>query len=159
MMIQNNEPFMRLAITEARVNLRTMDGGPFGAVVVRDGRVLSAARNSVLRTDATSHAEINAIRKASEALGSYDLSGCSIFSTTEPCPMCFSAIHWARINELYFGTEIADVANLGFNEMLLSNKMLGEIGNSPVKIFPGFLRDECLRLLSDWDALEEKVVY
>ncbi len=157
--MQGKESFMRLAITEARVNLRTMDGGPFGAVIVNDGRVLSAARNSVLRTDATSHAEINAIRKASEILKTYDLSGCVIFSTTEPCPMCFSAIHWARINELYFGTDIADVAKLGFNEMPLSNKILGEIANSPVKISPGFLRDECLKLLSDWDSLEEKAVY
>ena len=157
--MKNSEYFMRLAIREARINLKTLDGGPFGAVIIRDGRVLAAGRNTVLRKDASSHAEINAIRAASESLGTYDLSSCAIFSTTEPCPMCFSAIHWARIDRLYFGTGISDSAGLGFNEMPISNKTLAGMGGSPVKIFPGFMRDECLKILSDWDRLEEKVIY
>ena len=155
----NKEYFMRLAIQEARINLNTMDGGPFGTVIARGGRVLAAGRNTVLRKDASSHAEINAIRDASEAVGTYDLSSCVIFSTTEPCPMCFSAIHLARLDKLYFGTDIADAAKLGFNEMSISNKALKELGGSPVKIFPGFMRDECLEILSDWDSLEDKIIY
>lgn len=157
--MDNNEYFMRLAIQEARINLNTMDGGPFGAVIAGGGRVLAAGRNTVLRKDASSHAEINAIRAASEVAGTYDLSSCVIFSTTEPCPMCFAAIHWARLDRLYFGTDIADVAKLGFNEMSISNMTLKEMGKSTVKIFPGFMRDECLEILSDWESLEDKVIY
>ncbi len=154
-----SEDFMRLAITEARVNLKTLEGGPFGAVIAKEGSVLAAARNSVLVSDATSHAEVNAVRAASLALGTYDLSSCVIFSTTEPCPMCFAAIHWARIEKLYFGTDIADVSKLGFNEMPLGNAMLARLGKSPVEIIPGFLREECLKLLTDWNNLDEKIVY
>lgn len=157
--MENKEYFMRKAVSEARANLKTMEGGPFGAVIAKDGRMIAASRNTVLVSDASCHAEINAVRKASKALRTYDLSSCLIFSTTEPCPMCFSAIHWARIDEIYFGTGIADAAGLGFNEMPISNKMLAELGKSPVKIFPGFMRDECLKILSDWDRLENKIIY
>ncbi|MDD8016577.1 MAG: nucleoside deaminase, partial [Acidobacteriota bacterium] len=88
---------MRLALREARKNLRTLAGGPFGACIVKDGRVVATARNTVLKNDSTAHAEVNAIRKACRKLDTFDLSGCEIYSTAEPCPMCFSAIHWARI--------------------------------------------------------------
>ena len=151
--------FMRRAIAEARRNLLEPAGGPFGACLVRDGRVLAVARNTVLAADATCHAEINAIRSASALLGGYDLAGAVIYSTTEPCPMCFSAIHWARIGEIRFGTAIADVAALGFNEMPLSNELLARLGKSPVRLRPGFLREECLALLRDWDRLPGKTAY
>ena len=94
---ETGDDFMRKAIAEARKNLLRPQGGPFGACIVKDGRVLAAARNTVLKDDATSHAEVNAIRLASRKLGTFDLTGCEIYSTTEPCPMCFGAIHWARI--------------------------------------------------------------
>ncbi len=84
---------MRMAIREARKNLKKMDGGPFGACIVRGGRILAVSRNMVLKNDATCHAEMNAIRIASKKVKGFDLSGCTIYSTTEPCPMCFSAIH------------------------------------------------------------------
>ena len=105
--------YMEMAIREARKNLRTLGGGPFGACVVRDGAVLAVARNTVLRNDATAHAEINAIRKACRRLGTHDLSGSVIYSTTEPCPMCFSAVHWARIGTIVYGTNIADAPEDG----------------------------------------------
>lgn len=151
---------MRLAIAQARRNLAAEPaGGPFGACLVRDGRVLAAARNTVLATDATGHAEVNAIRSASARIGSHDLSGAVIYSTTEPCPMCFSAIHWARVAAIYYGTAIADVAALGFNEMPLSNARLARLGKSPVRLHPGFLREECLALLRDWERLPGKIIY
>ncbi|MDD4352399.1 MAG: nucleoside deaminase, partial [Candidatus Gracilibacteria bacterium] len=95
---------MQLAIAEAAKNFTDLQGGPFGACLVKEGQVFALARNTVLRSDATCHAEINAIRAASQKLGTYDLTGCEIYSTTEPCPMCFAAIHWAKIGKIYYGT-------------------------------------------------------
>lgn len=151
--------FMELAIKEARKNLTGMQGGPFGACIVKGGRVIAAARNTVLRNDATCHAEINAIRIASKKLHSFDLSGCEIYSTTEPCPMCFSAIHWAKIGKIYYGTNIADVQQRGFNELTVSNSVLKKLGRSKVKIVKDFASKECLSLLQDWDQLPKKCAY
>lgn len=152
--------FMRLAIDQARRNLGPEGaGGPFGACLVRGEEVLAAARNTVLEGDPTCHAEINAIRAAAARLGTHDLSGTVIYSTTEPCPMCFSAIHWARIDLVFFGTAIDDVAARGFNEMTISNRLLARLSGSRVGIRPAFLRVECLSLLEDWDRLPGKAVY
>lgn len=151
--------FMRLAIKEARKNLVSMHGGPFGACIVRGKKVLAVARNTVLKNDATHHAEINAIRAASKKLKTHKLSGCVIYSTTEPCPMCFSAIHWAKIERIFYGTRIKDVKKLGFNEMIISNAMMKKIGKSKVEIVPGFLKKECMGLLKNWQRLENKRVY
>ena len=145
--------FMRLAIREARRNFKTLDGGPFGACIVKAGEVVAVARNTVLRSDATCHAEVNAIRKASRRLGTFDLSGCVIYSTTEPCPMCFSAIHWARIGTIVFGTDIADAARAGFNELRISNREMKSLGRSRVRIVAGFLRDEAGALFEEWIKL------
>ena len=143
---------MMVALAAARRNLRRPAGGPFGACIVRDGRVLAAARNTVLaRRDPTCHAEINAIRLAARRLGRYDLSGCRIYSTTEPCPMCFSAIHWAGIETVVCGTRIADVARLGFRELTISNRTMKRLGGSAVRIVAGVLREECLELLRVWE--------
>ena len=95
-----HEKYMWIAVCEARKNLCKVCGGPFGACIVKGGKVIAGARNTVLKNDASCHAEINAIRLASKKLKTHDLSGCRIYSTTEPCPMCFSAIHWARIGSI-----------------------------------------------------------
>ena len=150
---------MERAIREARRNLRTLDGGPFGACLVRDGEVLAVARNTVLRNDATAHAEVNAIRKACRKLGTHDLSGAVIYSTTEPCPMCFSAVHWARIGTIVFGTGIADARRTGFHELEISNRRLKSLGRSPIVIVAGFMRPECLELFEAWDALPGRRLY
>jgi guanine deaminase len=151
--------FMEMAIREARKNLRTLGGGPFGACIVRDGAVLAVARNTVLRNDATAHAEVNAIRKACRRLGTHDLSGSVIYSTTEPCPMCFSAVHWARIGAIVYGTNIADARMTGFHELEISNRRLKALGRSPIRIIGGFLRPECLGLFEAWNAMPDKRVY
>jgi len=151
--------FMRRAIREARKNIARRDGGPFGACIVRDGEVVAAARNTVLISDATSHAEVNAIRKASKKLGTFDLSGCEIYSTTEPCPMCFGAIHWARIGRVYYGTAIRDAARAGFHELSISNRKIKTLGRSRIVLVPGYLRDECLALFEAWSALPDKTSY
>ena len=151
--------FMRLAVREAAKNLKTADGGPFGACIVREGRVLAVSRNTVLSSDATCHAEVNAIRKASRRLGRFDLSGCVIFSTTEPCPMCFGAIHWARIGLVVYGTSIADAKRAGFNELPVSNETLKRLGRSRIGLSGGFLRPECLDLFKRWKASPKKRRY
>lgn len=150
---------MALAIEEARKNLRHCKGGPFGACLVKDGRIIAVARNTVLAQNATCHAEMNAIVKASRLLTTYDLGGCEIYSTTEPCPMCFAAIHWARIKTVYFGTSIADVHKRGFHELCISNKVMKQLGKSKIKIVSSVMAKECIKLLEEWDALPQKSVY
>lgn len=150
----NNGSFMRLAIEDGLRGIRMGEGGPFGACVVRDGKVVATAHNTVLKTkDPTCHAEMNAIRQASKKLGRWNLSGCVIYSTTEPCPMCFSAIHWAQMDEVIFGTSISDVAKLGFNELLVSADFTKKRGKSKVEIKSSFMREECLQLLGEWKKL------
>jgi tRNA(Arg) A34 adenosine deaminase TadA len=156
---REGERFMREAVREARKNLGRAHGGPFGACIVKDGHVLAVARNTVLRHDATCHAEINAIRKASKKTGTFDLSGCEIYSTTEPCPMCFGAIHWARIDAVYYGTDIRDAAEAGFHELRISNAMMKTLGKSRIKLVPGFMRSECLVLFRAWVARPVRKLY
>ncbi len=151
--------FMIKAIREARKNLVRADGGPFGACIVKDGRVVAVARNTVLKNDATCHAEVNAIRKASKKLGTHDLGGCEIYSTTEPCPMCFGAIHWARIGAVYYGTDIRDAARSGFHELRISNAQMKALGRSNVRLVPAVLREECLDLFRAWTALPTRRLY
>ena len=151
---------MLAAIAAARRNVRRPDGGPFGACIVRDGRVIAVARNTVLaRRDPTCHAEVNAIRLAARRLGTHELRGCRIYSTTEPCPMCFAAIHWAGIDTVVYGTRIADVARLGFRELTISNLTMRRLGGSAVRIVPGVLKKECLELLRDWESRHPDQTY
>ena len=134
---------MRLAIDEA---MRGVEKGqsPFGAVIARGGEVVAVGHNVVwMTTDITAHAEVNTLRKACQEVGGIDLSGCTIYSTTEPCPMCFSAIHWAKIDRIVFGTSIADAERAGFNELAVSNDDLKRLGASGVVVEGGFLKDEC----------------
>jgi guanine deaminase len=150
---------MERAIREARKNLRSLEGGPFGACIVRDGEVLAVARNTVLRNDATAHAEVNAIRKACRKLRTHDLTGAVIYSTTEPCPMCFSAVHWARIGAIVYGTNIRDARRTGFHELEISNRRLKALGRSPIVIVPDFMRRDCLALFEAWNGLPGKRLY
>lgn len=154
-----HEKYMRLAINEAKKNLNKMEGGPFGAVIVKGNKVIAAARNTVLKNDASCHAEINAIRLASKKLRTYDLSGCIIYSTTEPCPMCFSAIHWARIDSIIYGNNIADARSIGFNELSISNVSMKKLGRAKIKIIGGILCSDCNRLFNEWFALSTKQLY
>lgn len=151
--------YMELALCEARKNLSRLSGGPFGAVIVKGNRVVAIARNTVLKNDATCHAEVNAIRLASKRLKTYDLSNCRIYSTTEPCPMCFSAIHWARINTIIYGNNIADARRIGFNELSISNVSMKRIGKAKIEIIRGVLRDECNRLFCEWSVLPDSQIY
>ena len=159
MKIKTNVEFMRLALRDAKKNLSDMRGGPFGACIVKDNKVIAISRNTVLKQDSTCHAEINVIRKASKKLGTYDLSGCSIYSTTEPCPMCFSAIHWSKINILVYGNSISDAKSIGFNELSISSARMKKLGGAKLKIISGCMRDEANKLFKKWDRLPNKKLY
>ncbi|MDH5229414.1 MAG: nucleoside deaminase [Gammaproteobacteria bacterium] len=142
---------MQAAIDHVKSRLTLEHGGPFGACIVKDDQIIAMGHNTVLENnDPTCHAEVNAIREACVKLGTHELDGCEIYSTTEPCPMCFSAIHWAGINRIIFGTRIADVKALGFKELEISNETMRSEGKSNVKINTDFMRDECLDLLQAW---------
>jgi len=124
---------------------------PFGACIVKGRRLIAAAHNVVWKTtDITAHAEIHALRLACKKLKSIDLSGCTIYSTCEPCPMCFAALHWARIKKIYFGVPIRIPQKYGFNELCLSNQRLKTLAKAPIKIYKGLLHEECETLFQEW---------
>jgi len=151
--------FMKAAIEEARKGFNHNHGGPFGAVIVRDGVLLANAHNEVLKSnDPTAHAEVLAIRKACALLENYDLSDCEIYSTSEPCPMCFSAIHWSRLKNLYFGTTRDDVAAIGFDDSLIYDILSGKARVVQMET-KNVDRDSCLGLLAEWAAKPDKVLY
>ena len=106
---------MNMAVDEAIKGMTNNDGGPFGAVIVRDGQVIAADHNHVTsRNDPTAHAEVSAIRQACTKLGTWSLKGCEIYSSCEPCPMCFAAIYWSGITKFYYGCRAEDAAKIGF---------------------------------------------
>ncbi len=115
---------MGRAIELSRVHMRAGEGGPFGAVIVRGGRIVSEGYNEVIASnDPTAHAEIMAIRKAASRLGSFHLEGCEIYTSCEPCPMCLGAIYWARIERIYFGNTAEDARELGFDDELIYREL------------------------------------
>ncbi|MCX8195217.1 MAG: nucleoside deaminase [Candidatus Micrarchaeota archaeon] len=142
------EKFMRLAIGAALKGIKS-GGAPFGACIVKGGRAVAIAHNSVWqKSDITAHAEIEAIRQACKRLRAISLAGSEIYSTCEPCPMCFSAIHWAKIGKIIYGASISDAKKAGFCEISLSNSRLKRLGRCKVRIKGGFLKEECKRLFS-----------
>ena len=109
--------YLEEATKEAKQGIKNEEGGPFGAIILKDNKIVGRGHNKVLKDhDPTAHAEINAIRDASKNLKTHDLTGCIIYTTSEPCPMCLSAIIWANIKEIYFGTDRKEVANIGFRD-------------------------------------------
>ncbi len=145
-----DEKFMRLAMEKAREGIRNGQT-PFGACIVKNQEVIACVHNVVWHTtDITAHAEVHAIREACKKLGTIDLSGATIYSTCEPCPMCFSACHWARISRIVFGARIEDAQHAGFNELSISNQIMKKFGNSPVEIVADFLRQENQALFEEW---------
>jgi guanine deaminase len=142
--------YMRMAIEKARAGIAAGQS-PFGAVIVRAGAVVSCEHNRVWATpDATAHAEVTAIRAACMAVNDVKLAGCTIYSTTEPCPMCFAAIHWAGIERIVYGASIADAQRAGFSELSISNFEMKRLGGSPVEITAGFMAEEAAGLFAEW---------
>ncbi len=122
--------YMDMAVKDALTGIQKGEGGPFGALVLKDDQVISIGHNTVLKdNDPTAHAEINAIRQACQKLNTYDLKDCVLFATSEPCPMCLSAIIWSNIKTVYFGTNRKEVANIGFRDDFIYNYLDGKEKN------------------------------
>lgn len=154
-----DEQWMRLSIDTCRKGIE-QGQSPFGAAIVRGDELVVAATNVVFReTDATAHAEVNAIRLACKKLDTIDLRGCRIYTTTEPCPMCFAACHWAKLDKIYYGTTIPDANALGFSELSISNDQMKALGGSPIQIERELLRDEALALFRLWKQTTTRKPY
>jgi len=156
---KQDEKFMRMAIEKAREGVKKGQT-PFGACIVKGGRVIACCHNLVWEnSDITAHAEITAIRQACKKLKKVDLSGCVIYSTCEPCPMCFAACHWARIRRVVFGCTIKVAKSYGFNELRVSNLQLRKISKSKVRITPAISVKENTELFNFWRKHESARAY
>jgi tRNA(Arg) A34 adenosine deaminase TadA len=154
-----NPEFLRRAIELAIQNVNTGGGGPFAAVVVRDGRIVGEGANTVTSShDPTAHGEVNAIRAACKALGTFTLSDCELYTSCEPCPMCLAACYWARLDAIYYGSSAADAAKAGFDDAFLYEEFRKE---SSARKLPAtqLLGDEAWASFAAWIASEYKVKY
>ena len=153
-----NEKFMRKAIALSEKNIKN-GGGPFGAVIVKDKKIVATGCNKVTcNNDPTAHAEVNAIRNACKKTGSFSLEDCEIYSSCEPCPMCLSAIYWARISKLYYGNTKKDAAIIGFDDSFIYN----ELEKKPDKrAIPAsqHLEKEAIIAFETWKNKDDKIEY
>lgn len=156
--MREQEQFMKKAI-ELSIESVNNGGGPFGAVIVKDGKIISATSNSVTQNnDPTAHAEVNAIREATQKLGTFDLSGCEIYSSCEPCPMCLGAIYWARLDKLYFANNKTDAKEIGFDDSFIYDEIATDYKNRKVKTYQ-IMRDEALVAFKNWQNKDDKIEY
>ena len=148
--------YMKAAIEEAESGIHAGDGGPFGCVIVKNGKIIGRGHNEVVkRKDPTCHGEIMAIHEASRALDSFDLSGCELYTTGEPCPMCMGAILWANIEQVYYGCNIADTEEIGFRD-----KVFYEFTEEKkAQMVREMERAECRKLYRDYQNIAEKTSY
>lgn len=152
------EELMREAIRLSEENVRN-GGGPFGAVIARDGEIVGTGTNRVTPDcDPTAHAEVNAIRAAASRLGTFDLSGCEIYSSCEPCPMCLGAIYWAHLDRLYYGNDKHDAAGIGFDDAFIYRELDLKPEDRSLKS-ERLLSDEAAAAFREWAAKPDKVEY
>ena len=151
--------FMRMAIELAAEHMRAKDGGPFGAVIARGGEVISRGWNQVTSSnDPTAHAEMTAIRAAAAALGSFQLRGCVLYTSCEPCPMCLGAAYWARLDRLVFAANRRDAAEAGFDD----EQIYDELARPPFSramVTQQALRETALEVLAEWRRMPDKITY
>jgi tRNA(Arg) A34 adenosine deaminase TadA len=146
------DDLMRLAIEKARAGIAAGQS-PFGCAIAIGDRVVAVEHNRVLATtDITAHAEVTAIRSACREIGNIHLAGATVATTCEPCPMCMAALHWARVDTVYYGATIADATGGGFNELHIPATEMVRLGGSSVKIVSGTLQSECAGLFAEWKA-------
>jgi guanine deaminase len=149
---------MKKAVVQAFLGLRKNHGGPFGAVIARNGEVVARAHNMVLKShDPTAHAEVVAIRRAAAKLDRFDLSDCDIFSTCEPCPMCLAAIYWANIRKIHYGCTRKDAEKIGFRDKRLHDLIKKRKSRAVEKI--KLERRECLKPFREWTRKKDRVMY
>ena len=152
------EKFMMKAI-ELSVKSIKMGGGPFGAIIVKDNEIIGEGKNSVINSnDPTAHAEIVAIRSACSSINSYDLSGAVMYSSCEPCPMCLSAIWWARIQKIYFGNTREDASKIGFDDEMIYDELARPIEQRRLPIIQ-ILHNESIKAFKFWEEYPGKIMY
>jgi guanine deaminase len=158
-MEKTHQKYMKMAIELSRSGMMRGKGGPFGCVIVKDGIVIGQGSNSVLDTkDPTAHAEIVAIRDACKNLGDFQLDGCDIYTSCEPCPMCLGAIYWARPSRVFFANTKGDAADVGFDDQFIYEEL--ELPLSGRKIpFAQLSRDDANQVFKEWTILDNKTLY
>jgi guanine deaminase len=157
--MSNHEKFMRMAIELSEYNVKQGQGGPFGAVIVKEGMVIARSSNRVVPTnDPTAHAEVSAIRLACQELETYSLEGCVIYTSCEPCPMCLSAIYWAHIDEIYYANDKSDAAKIGFDDQFIYDEIACKMADRKIQHVQ-LLRDEAQGAFKLWETSETKTDY
>jgi len=156
--MDSNKKFMRKAIALSLKNIEN-GGGPFGAVIVKDGKIVATGVNRVTTsTDPTAHAEVNAIRKAAKKLGTFDLSGCEIYTSCEPCPMCLGAVYWAHLDKMYYGNTKTDAKKIGFDDSFIYDEI--ELKPQSRRLHSAqLLPDEAIRAFESWENSTDKIEY
>ena len=155
---EQDKAFMREAIRLADESVKN-GGGPFGAVIVKDGEIIAGSSNSVtVDNDPTAHAEVNTIRRACKKLGTFDLSGTVVYTSCEPCPMCLGAIYWAHIDRIYYGNDRKDAREIGFADDFIYEELDRPLSERTVPIVP-MLRDEALHSFRLWSEKDDKTEY
>jgi guanine deaminase len=158
-MTEQDKEFMRRAIELAQNGIDANDGGPFGAIVVKDGKIIGEGCNRVTSTnDPTAHAEVVAIREACQNLNSFQLEDCTIYTSCEPCPMCLGAIYWARPKQMFFACNREDAAQVGFDDRLIYEEIERPIEERRIKSI-NFLREEGLKVFENWAKKSDKTEY
>lgn len=152
------EEFMKRAIACSCENIK-LGGGPFGAVIVKDGQIIAEGSNKVtINKDPTAHAEVMAIRAAATYLNDFNLSGCDIYTSCEPCPMCLSAIYWARLDKIWYANTKSDAKNIGFDDSFIYDQVRLPMEQRSIPITQ-LLRDEGLSAFKLWENKEDKTKY
>lgn len=154
-----NKQFMERAIELSVVKMREGQGGPFGCVIVKDGKIVGEGYNKVTtENDPTAHAEITAIRDACKNLDSFQLDGCEIYTSTEPCPMCMGAIYWARPLIVYYANTREDAADIGFDDEFIYKELKLELKDRELKI-EQYMREDAILVFEEWKSKHDKVEY
>jgi guanine deaminase len=157
--MQSPEDFMKEAIRLSVENVRNGTGGPFAAIVVKEGKIIATGTNKVTSAmDPTAHAEVTAIRNACTALNTFQLTGCEIYTTCEPCPMCLGAIYWARPDKVYYGNTRQDAAEIGFDDDFIYREIPLHPHERKYPLRP-LLREEALKAFEDWSLKSDKIEY
>ena len=153
------ENFMQRAIDLSNFGMENNYGGPFGAVIVKDGKIIGEGFNKVINSnDPTAHAEVTAIREACQNINNFDLSGSAIYTSCEPCPMCLAAIYWANIDEIYYANTKNDAADIGFRDDFIYNELDKPLDKRDKK-FNQILQTEARKIFDNWALKNDKVEY
>lgn len=153
------EKFMREAITLSEKGVQDNDGGPFGCIIVKDDKIIGRGNNKVTSTnDPTAHAEVIAIREACKTLGTFQLDGCEIYTSCEPCPMCLGAIYWSRTRIIYYANTRADAAEIGFDDSIIYDEINADLKKRKIPVI-NLGRKDAQKVFKEWAEKKDKIVY